>query len=552
MKRIKNVYSISDLKEHASNLGGKCLSDTYVNRIHKYSWQCAKGHKWPANWNNVKNHGQWCPQCAGPRYSIADLNRKAREHGGKCLSEEYKHSESHYTWQCQNKHEWEDSWYNINRLERWCPECKRPIYKHEDLVEHAKQMDGKFLSEDYIGPHEKYIWQCHDGHEWEATWYQIQKKESWCPQCVRPKYSISDLINYANENSGQCLSKYYINNKTKYKWKCCESHIWEASWSALKNNSSWCPTCARLRNTEKLRKWDEISVRNAAQNYSTRGEFYKSKLGAYKAAKRLGIFEELFADKPNGGFANQPPKKLTKEFCIQTAKNVQNRTELQNKYNRVYNQARKQGWLDEICIHMDEMGNLLKRKIYAIVSEEKKMAYVGLSFDPEKRYQEHKKRGTPAVRELLSHNHELKILSELLDSEKATEEEKATLEAYKKRGYNLANAMATGGLGAQPFQWDFDNVMSAAKSVATRGELQKKHPGAYQASLRNGWIDDVFSEHVNQGFSQVRGPRQKWTKSECLKVSHDCNSRSEFKRKYPSAYRAAIKYGWISEFFLST
>ena len=43
--------------------GGECLSDTYINNLTKMDFKCDKGHLWNASYNQIVNHGQWCPEC---------------------------------------------------------------------------------------------------------------------------------------------------------------------------------------------------------------------------------------------------------------------------------------------------------------------------------------------------------------------------------------------------------------------------------------------------------------------------------------------------------
>nr|KGD05725.1 hypothetical protein DO63_1671 [Burkholderia pseudomallei] len=40
------------------------MSDEYVNARSRLTWQCHRGHVWQANFDNVKNKGKWCPNCA--------------------------------------------------------------------------------------------------------------------------------------------------------------------------------------------------------------------------------------------------------------------------------------------------------------------------------------------------------------------------------------------------------------------------------------------------------------------------------------------------------
>ena len=56
------------------------------------------------------------------------------------------------------------------------------------------------------------------------------------------KYTLSDMQQLAKSRGGQCLSKEYIDLKTKMKWKCAFGHEWEAT-PKLPLTGHWCPKC---------------------------------------------------------------------------------------------------------------------------------------------------------------------------------------------------------------------------------------------------------------------------------------------------------------------
>jgi len=62
-KKVNFKYCIGDLKEHATSLGGECLSDVYCTCENKYRWACKYGHTWDARWSDVLNNGSLCPYC---------------------------------------------------------------------------------------------------------------------------------------------------------------------------------------------------------------------------------------------------------------------------------------------------------------------------------------------------------------------------------------------------------------------------------------------------------------------------------------------------------
>ena len=107
----------------------------------------------------------------------------------------------------------------------------------------AEKNNGKCLSIEYINNKIKLKWKCSEGHEWFAVPNHI-KSGGWCPACGRiSSVTIEDIQEIAKERGGECLSKYYVNNSIKLKWRCNCGHEWLAAAIGVKNGNTWCPVC---------------------------------------------------------------------------------------------------------------------------------------------------------------------------------------------------------------------------------------------------------------------------------------------------------------------
>jgi hypothetical protein len=116
----------------------------------------------------------------------------------------------------------------------------------------AKNRRGKCLSLKYVNNREKLRWQCSKGHIWEAIPDSI-KHGHWCPYCAGlAKLTIEEMQELARQKKGKCLSKVYVNNKTKLKWQCSEKHIWDATPHKIKQGR-WCPTCAIIKKKNTIK-----------------------------------------------------------------------------------------------------------------------------------------------------------------------------------------------------------------------------------------------------------------------------------------------------------
>ncbi len=58
------------------------------------------------------------------------------------------------------------------------------------------------------------------------------------------KSTIAEMRSIAEKRGGKCLSEVYVNNKARLVWQCVNGHIWEARPVNVKSGR-WCPACAK-------------------------------------------------------------------------------------------------------------------------------------------------------------------------------------------------------------------------------------------------------------------------------------------------------------------
>lgn len=238
--------TIEELNKIAVSRGGLLLSETYINQRQKLQWRCEKGHEWQACASSVKNNGSWCPVCAGrKRKTIEDMHEFARKHNGSCLSKIYKNKETKLRWRCEEGHEWEAKAGNIINGGNWCPICAgTKKFTIEDMHELARKHNGFCLSKTYSNRKQKLLWQCEEGHKWKTAAANVLANK-WCPTCAgTEKLTIADMHRLAESRGGRFLSEEYVNSSTLHLWECADGHQWEAQ----PNNvafGTWCPDCVK-------------------------------------------------------------------------------------------------------------------------------------------------------------------------------------------------------------------------------------------------------------------------------------------------------------------
>ena len=255
---MSRKLSIVELRQIAQKRGGKCISETYINNHTPLLWECGVGHKWKATAKNIRR-GAWCHICGGSaNLTIEEMKKIAKERGGKCLSKSYTNNRSKLVWECREGHVWK-AVPNSIRNGTWCPECgikKRSESQKldiKDMIDLSERRSGKCLSNNYVNAHTKLLWECAEGHQWEAPPNSIQQG-NWCPFCAGRGKSIADMKKLAAKRGGKCLSRVYINTASKLLWECAEGHQWETIPYNIASGT-WCPFCVgRGKTIEDMKK----------------------------------------------------------------------------------------------------------------------------------------------------------------------------------------------------------------------------------------------------------------------------------------------------------
>lgn len=185
-----------------------------------------------------------------------ELCKIARQRGGCCISNKYVNSSGKLLFKCGYGHEFE-SCRDYLIAGNWCPFCAGRGKNIQDLQILASKHGGRCLSENYLGMNIKHLWECAEGHQWQAVPRNIKSLGRWCPVCGRAKsdknrrkYTLKDMQNLANSFGGFCLSSQFESVIKKLTWQCSEEHIWNATPHQLKGGS-WCPICAWKTRAEK-------------------------------------------------------------------------------------------------------------------------------------------------------------------------------------------------------------------------------------------------------------------------------------------------------------
>ena len=133
--------------------------------------------------------------------------------------------------------------------------------------------------------------------------------------------------------------------------------------------------------------WTFERALEVAKKCKTRSEFQYGvgNKSAYGAAQKNGWLPLMYSHieevrKPKGIGLNKSQRRSQK---------YTSRVEFEEQSSTAYGYALRKKNMDDICSHMEHIGNRAKRCIYVIYSEEQKKAYIGLTFSFKKRMLEH-------------------------------------------------------------------------------------------------------------------------------------------------------------------
>ena len=398
---------------------------------------------------------------------------------------------------------------------------------------------------------------------------------------------------------GECVYDFskakYLQAHEKIKIKCIQhNRYFDITPSHFLNKKTSCVKCIEQKK-RKIDKWNIEKLKKEAKKYNTLSDFHKNSSGAYMSAYRrnllndMTIFGHMVTIRNINGY-------WTEERCQEEALKYKSISEFRRNCSSAYNASKKLGILYNICKLMPPIGNILKRCVYKIIFSDKSV-YIGLTCNFEKRIQQHLKYG-PVNEYISKYNLTPKIskITDYIDCESAKEIEIAKIKNYKKRGFNVLNTRAGGEVGGGNLICTYDYCKKEALKYKYKSDFKHGSIGAYTAICKKGWkelcshmvkkkacnykytkeycfdiakkykslskfrrenasmcvisrqngwyeeiIEHMFRKNAKNGY---------WNnKEKCREVSLKCENRTQFRKKYWSAWNYSIKNNWLDEFF---
>jgi hypothetical protein len=233
----------------------------------------------------------------------------------------------------------------------------------------------------------------------------------------------------------------------------------------------------------------------------------------------------------------KPRGYWTKEKCQEEALKYNNKSQFSNHY--AYKISRKNGWLNDICSHMEPLGNMYKRCIYAYEFPDK-YVYIGLTYNINQRHIQRLKNNKDQVTKHIIKTGlkpNIKQLTDYLPKSIAVQLEEYYVKYYKYNKWYILNIAKTGSLGCNGFTWTYDLCKKEVLKYNSKSELKKYNSSVYKSIHRNKWYDlfDNLNEH--------KKPNGYWTKEKCQEEALKYDNKSDFYNN-SIAYQIIIKNKW--------
>jgi hypothetical protein len=207
-----------------------------------------------------------------PEQAFAHLDEVAADRGLTLLTKQWHGGRFEYRFRCPSGHEFTRIGQVAMRGTMTCLQCVQERTQRRFLEILAQQgivcqeegypgqtarlhlqaaaRGGRCLTDAYVGIRENYLWECANGHRWQARGAGVVKGR-WCQTCFARRNGdarlkadrLMDLHAKAASHGGQCLDDAYRGSNARYRFRCSKGHEWTAA-ANLVLAKTWCPQCA--------------------------------------------------------------------------------------------------------------------------------------------------------------------------------------------------------------------------------------------------------------------------------------------------------------------
>lgn len=302
----------------------------------------------------------------------------------------------------------------------------------------------------------------------------------------------------------------------------------------------WQEEC--LNHIKVRRRYTEQDIAEIASIYDDYYSFRENYPNLCAIAISRGIIDRICSHMSiQRKVSKKYDEPLNKENCIIRAQKYRTRSAFQKSEDgRFYNYALRNGFLDEICGHMERIGNLSLRCIYVATFSDNH-AYIGLTGNADNRWKAHLRSKQSAIYKHMQKtglSPKFKRLTDYMTKEEASIQEGKYKEKYQKEGWIILNIAKTGALGGLT-GYSKDEVLEEAAKYTSLRQFRLKSPGYYESGYRSDYWDEVRA---------ICHPQTRILTEETITaIALQCTSIAEFRKKDHAALDKAMKLGILDK-----
>ena len=245
------IEPLKELQQIAEEKGGKCLSEEYINWKSKLEFQCKEGHIFKLSSNELKN-GKWCQYCT--IYKSEEICRNIFNSAFNVLFKRSKpiispithkkleldgyNEELKLAFEYNGKQHYIDNIFETNKLDEI-------IQKDKIKIDYCKQNNITLIIIPYTiktSIEELYRFIREEYQRLTNIHFPVINTKLIDISSIYNRSKFEEIQKIAIIRGGKCISKSYINCKTKLLFECNKGHRWWSISSSIMQGH-WCPHC---------------------------------------------------------------------------------------------------------------------------------------------------------------------------------------------------------------------------------------------------------------------------------------------------------------------
>lgn len=368
------------------------------------------------------------------------------------------------------------------------------------------------------------------------AYYEFSKSKGW----------LISLASFMPDTEAYWTYEKYKEEAKKYKSRTEFATDSPIAYSAARHDKKLDDVCSHM-DVLRRKTLTKEECRAIAKKYNTISELQRGDMAVNNAIWRNGWRKELCSHMKG------PLEEWTEERLTEEAKKYKHKIDFLNGNQSAYTVAAKKGILDKICSHMEPLGDLYKRAIYAFEFPDN-YVYVGLTSNIERRIQQHLNSNSySAVREHLEMTGlipKFVLKMNYIEAKEASKMEGRVLKLYIANGWKKLNRDKTGGLGGHKAMFTPEKIRDLAKECSSRKDFMERFSNVYSACSKKKLmyiLDEVYKDHIIGTDGKRHKASRIWSEDNIMRAAKSVSSFHEFRLKYKGACERARILGILSK-----